>query len=58
MTINKVDQILKLIGYYDSFEKLMDKKHLRIDFGKRLGILFFDSSFDADNNYTYNGFST
>jgi len=55
MTINQVDEILTSIGYYDSFEKLMNEKYQNINYGKRIGTLSFDSLFDADKKYAYNG---
>ena len=55
MTINQVDEILISIGYYKSFENLMNEKYLNINYGKTIGILSFDSLFEADKNYAYNG---
>lgn len=55
MTIFQVDEILTSIDYYNSFERLMNKNYLNIDFGKNIGILSFNSLFDASTNYAYNG---
>ena len=55
MTKNEVDTILSSIGYYDSFKKIMDEPYIDIDYGKRLGVISFDSLFDADKKYKFNG---
>jgi hypothetical protein len=55
MTKNQVDTILNSIGYYDSFKKMMKQPYPDIDYGKRLGVISFDSIFDAAKKYTYNG---
>ena len=55
MTKNQVDIILNSIGYYDSFKQMMNQPYPDIDYGKRLGVISFDSIFDADKKYTYNG---
>ncbi|MFD2826798.1 hypothetical protein ACFSYG_09950 [Leeuwenhoekiella polynyae] len=55
MTKNQVDTILKSLGYYDSFKELMNQTYLDIDYGKRLGVISFDSIFEADHKYAYNG---
>ena len=55
MIKKQVDTILDSIGYYDSFKQMINKRYSNIDYGKRLGIISFDSIFDADNKYTYNG---
>ncbi|MDA7550162.1 hypothetical protein N8719_04080, partial [Flavobacteriaceae bacterium] len=55
MTKNEVDTILDSIGYYDSFKKMMNESYLDIDYGKRLGVISFNSIFDADKKYKFNG---
>ncbi|MFK7946833.1 MAG: hypothetical protein AB8G11_04535 [Saprospiraceae bacterium] len=55
MTKNQVDSILTSIGYYDSFQQMMNHSYPNIDYGKRLGVISFDSIFDADKKYTFNG---
>ena len=55
MTKNEVDTILNSIGYYDSFKKMMNEPYLDIDYGKRLGVISFDSIFDVDKKYRFNG---
>lgn len=55
MTKNQVDTILNSIGYYDSFKQMMNQPYPDIDYGKRLGVISFNSIFDADKKYKYNG---
>ena len=55
MTKKEVDTILSSIGYYDSFKKLINEQYIDIDYGKRLGVISFDSLFDADKKYKFNG---
>ncbi len=55
MTKDQVDKILKSIDYYTSFKKMMNHAYPNINYGKRLGELSFDSIFDADKQYVFNG---
>lgn len=55
MTKDEVESLLSSIGYYDSFKQVLDQSYPNIDYGKRLGVISFNSLFDADEKYTYNG---
>lgn len=55
MTKNELKKILESIRYFDSFKSLIKKTYSNIEYGKRLGTKSFNSLFDADAHYNYNG---
>ncbi|MFY0673976.1 MAG: hypothetical protein JXQ87_11250 [Bacteroidia bacterium] len=46
---------LETSGFFKSFEKMIDQPYGPIDYGARLKAKKFESLFDADLNYAYNG---
>lgn len=55
MTKNQVHTILNSIGYYDSFQQMMNESYPDINYGKRIGDISFNSIFDANKKYTFSG---
>ena len=51
----EVNNILVKIGFYSTFQNILNHKFPEIDYGKRIGKIRFESFFDANNKYKFNG---